>query len=210
MNTKAIHELKKGLNLTKRQREILAGTLLGDGHFETQNRGKTYRLKIEHCDAQKEYLNWLYQEFKSWIPSEPYTKVKKDNVYVGIRTYSHLSLQTYGKIFYKNGRKVIPKVIEKLLTPLSLAVWFMDDGSFKSVKHRTYVIHTLGYGRSELEKIQEILDKKFNLQTSLHSQKGKYWRLYIKSQSAEKFKELIEPYILPSMKYKLGNVMPKM
>jgi len=53
------------------------------------------------------------------------------------------------------------------------------------------------------------LNKKFGLHTSLHSQKRKYWRLYIQSQSAEQFKKLIEPYILPSMRYKLGNVMPK-
>src|SRR3990167_3855972 len=163
MNTKAIREIKNGLLLTKRQQEIIADTLLGDGHLETQDGGKTYRLKIEHCDAQSEYLAWLYQEFKSWIPSEPYTKVKNGKVYVGVRTYSHKSLQTFGKIFYRQGKKIIPKVIEKLLTPLSLAVWFMDDGSLKSVKHRTYVIHTLGYSRDELEKIQKVLTEKFDL-----------------------------------------------
>lgn len=209
MNTKAIRELKKNLNLTKRQREILAGTLLGDGHLETQDQGKTYRLKIEHCNAQKEYLSWPYQEFISWIPSRPYTKVKKNNVYVGVRTYSHESLNVFGKLFYSQGKKLIPKVIERLLTPLSLAIWFMDDGSLKSTRHRTYVIHTLGYAREDLENVQKSLLNKFGLHTSLHIQKGKYWRLYIQSQSADKFKTLIEPYILPSMKYKLGNKMPK-
>ncbi len=205
MNTKTIRELKKSLALTKYQQEIIAGTLLGDGHLETQNNGKTYRLKIEHSDAQKEYLNWFYQELKSWIPSEPYTKVKYDRMYTGVRTYSHKSLRKFGKLFYKQGKKVMPKVIEKLLTPLSLAIWFMDDGSLKSKRHRTYVIHTLGYGKSELEDVQKVLLKKFDLRTSLHSQKRKYWRLYIQSQSANKFKKLIEPYILPSMRYKLGN-----
>lgn len=205
MNTKIIRELKKNLTLTKYQREIITGTLLGDGHLETQDKGKTYRLKIEHCDAQKEYLNWFYQELKSWIPSEPYTKVKNGRVYIGVRTYSHKSLREFGRLFYKQGKKVMPKVIEKLLTSLSLAIWFMDDGSLKSTKHRTYVIHTLGYEKGELEDVQKILLKKFDLHTSLHSQKGKYWRLYIQSQSADKFKKLIEPYILPSMRYKLGN-----
>lgn len=209
MNTKAIRELKKNLSLTKRQREIIAGTLLGDGHLETQDSGKTYRLKIEHCDAQGEYLKRLYQEFKQWIPSKPYTKVKHGNVYIGVRTYSHKSLQTFGKIFYPQGKKIIPRVIEKLLTPLSLAIWFMDDGSLKSTRHRTYVIHTLGYEKNELEDVQKVLLKKFDLRTSLHSQKGKYWRLYIQSQSADKFKNLVEPHILPSMRYKLGNKMPK-
>jgi hypothetical protein len=206
MNTKAIREIKKDLVLTKRQQEIIAGTLLGDGHLETQDGGKTYRLKIEHCDAQREYLEWFYQEFKSWTPSKPYIKTKNGKVYVGVRTYSHKAFTSFGKIFYQEGRKVIPKIIEKLLTPLSLAIWFMDDGSLKSVRHRTFVIHTLGYDRSELENVQKILLKKFGLLTSLHSQKGKYWRLYIQSQSAEKFKKLIEQYILPSMRYKLGNI----
>jgi len=206
MNTKAICKIKDGLNLTNRQREIIAGTLLGDGHLETQNKGKTYRLKIEHCDAQKEYLYWIYQELKPWIPSEPYTKVKNNKVYVGVRTYSHELLKTFGDIFYQKGRKIIPQVFEDLLTPLSLAIWFMDDGSLKSSQHRTFVIHTLGYERVELENIQKILFKKFDLKTSLHSQKGKYWRLYILSHSAEKFKKLIKPYILPSMEYKLGNI----
>lgn len=205
MNTKAIRELKRGLVLTRRQQEIIVGTLLGDGHLETQDRGRTYRLKIEHCDAQTEYLLWLYQEFKSWIPSEPYTKMKSERVYVGVRTYSHKALASFGKIFYREGKKIIPRAIEKLLTPLSLAIWFMDDGSLKSVRHRTYVIHTLGYKRDELEELQKILLKKFDLHTSLHSQKGRYWRLYIQSQSAEEFKKLIEPHILPSMRYKLGN-----
>lgn len=209
MNTKAIRELKKNLVLTKNQREIIAGTLLGDGHLETQDNGKTYRLKIEHCDAQAQYLAWLYQELRSWIPSKPYTKTKNGNVYVGVRTFSHKSLTTYGKIFYRNGKKILPKAMEKLITPLSLAIWFMDDGSLKSTRHRTYVIHTLGYSRKELEEVQKILLKKFNLSTSLHSQKGKYWRLYIQSKSADKFKQIIEPYILPSMRYKLGNKMPK-
>jgi len=159
MNTKIIRELKKNLSLTKRQQEIIAGTLLGDGHLETQDSGKTYRLKIEHCNAQSEYLRWFCQEFKSWIPSEPYTKIKNGKVYVGMRTYSHQSLQTFGKIFYQQGKKIIPKVIEKLLTPLSLAIWFMDDGSLKSTRHRTYVIHTLGYEKKEVGNVQKILLK---------------------------------------------------
>ncbi len=209
MNTKAIRELKKSLVLTKRQQEIIVGTLLGDGHLETQDKGETYRLKIEHCGAQNEYLVWLYRELKSWIPSTPYTKVKNGKVYVGVRTYSHEAFRSFGRIFYQEGKKIIPTVVEKLFTPLSLAIWFMDDGSLKSTRHQTYVIHTLGYGRDELEGIQSILKNKFDLQTSLHKQKGKYWRLYIQSQSAKKFKELIKPHILPSMKYKLGNTLPK-
>nr|NIQ06013.1 hypothetical protein [Candidatus Korarchaeota archaeon] len=48
MNTRTIREKKGRLALSKRQREILVGLLLGDGHLETQNNGRTFRLKVEH------------------------------------------------------------------------------------------------------------------------------------------------------------------
>jgi hypothetical protein len=32
-------------------------------------------------------------------------------------------------MFYVDGKKIIPLFVEKLLNPLSLAVWLMDDGS---------------------------------------------------------------------------------
>jgi hypothetical protein len=55
MNIKEIEEIKKNLKLTKKQRGIIVGLLLGDGHLETQNNGKTYRLKVEHSLEQKDY-----------------------------------------------------------------------------------------------------------------------------------------------------------
>ena len=55
MNTKEIQEYKKTLKLNDIQRSVLVGTMLGDGHLETQDKGKTYRLKIEHQLLQKDY-----------------------------------------------------------------------------------------------------------------------------------------------------------
>ena len=59
----------------------------------------------------------------------------------------------------------------------------------------------------EAEAMKERAKKKFGLETSLHAQKGKYWRLYIKSESAKKFKDLIEPYTsqILSIQNKMGN-----
>ena len=208
MNTKEIREHKKTLELTDIQRSILVGTLLGDGHLETQDGGKTYRLKIEHQLAQKDYLEWIYEQFKEWIPGGIRKRTKKNGYeYVLFDTYSHASFRFYAQQFYPEGIKVIPKLISKLLDPIVLAIWFMDDGSWKSDHHKTFIIHTLGYSKKDLELVQKVLQKKFGLETSLHSQKKKYWRLYIKSGSASKFKELIEPYTsqIPSMKNKMGN-----
>ena len=89
MNTNEIKEYKKTLKLTDLQRSILIGTLLGDGHLETQDKGKTYRLKVEHQALQSDYVEWLHSQFKEWVRGGIYRKLKADREYVGFNTYSH-------------------------------------------------------------------------------------------------------------------------
>lgn len=212
MNTKEIREYKKTLKLTDLQRSILIGTLLGDGHLETQDNGKTYRLKLEHQILQKDYLEWLHNQFKEWVGGGIKHRIKKNNKeYVLFNTYSHGAFRFYAQQFYINRKKIIPKLIKKLLDPIALAIWYMDDGSWKSTHHKTFIIHTVGFVKKDLELIQKVLRENFRIETSLHKQKEKYWRLYIKSESAEMFRKIIEPYTskFPSMQSKMGNIMPK-
>lgn len=208
MNTKEIREYKSTLKLGDIQRSVLVGTLLGDGHLETQDKGKTYRLKIEHQLLQKDYTEWLFSYFKEWVRGGIYSKVKLNSKeYVGFTTYSHGAFRFYAQQFYEGRKKIIPRIIAKLLDPLSLAIWFMDDGSWKSNTHKTFIIHTLGFTKPDLELVQKVLKEKWNLETSLHRQKGKYWRLYIASKSAKDFEAIIQPYtsLIDSMKAKMGN-----
>ena len=212
MNSKIIEEKKQALSITKRQGEIIAGLLLGDGHLETQNNGRTYRLKVEHGIAQKAYVDWLYQEFKSWVGKEPYVREHesfgKKITSCGFTTYSSGKLRFYGQQFYDGKNKIMPSMIGKLLTPQALAIWFMDDGSKKSDEHQTYIIHALGYTLGELDKVKKIFEKKFNIVVKVHRQYEK-WRLYVASESADQFRKIIQPYIIPSMQYKIGEHLPK-
>lgn len=208
MRTKQIDEHKKTLKLTKKQKEILVGLILGDGHLETLNNGKTYRLKVEHSLKQREYLNWLYSNFKDWINKAPEvrkrTSLGKIIETYGFTTYTSSILGFYAKHFYFNGKKIIPNMIDKMITPQSLAIWFMDDGSIKSKAHKALVIHTHGYSRNDLELITKVLENKFGLKIGLQKQYDK-WRLYIYSDSVDNFKRIISPYMLPSMRYKFND-----
>lgn len=133
MNTKEIREYKETLKLTDVQKSILVGTLLGDGHLETQDGGRTFRLKIEHQILQRDYLEWMHNQFREWIPGGIRSRIKKNGYeYVLFDTYSHGAFRFYAQQFYTDRKKHIPKLIEKLLDPMVLAVWFMDDGSWKS------------------------------------------------------------------------------
>ncbi len=209
MRSKQIEAHKKTLKLTKKQKEILVGLILGDGHLETLNNGRTYRLKVEHSLKQREYLDWLYLNFKEWINKTPEVKKRTSLGKIietyGFTTYTSNILTLYAKEFYQDGKKIIPKNIDKIITPQSLAIWFMDDGSIKSKVHKALVIHTHGYSKDDLLLITKVLDKKFGLKIGLQKQYDK-WRLYIYSHSVDNFKKIISPYILPSMTYKLGNI----
>lgn len=210
MNTKEIREKKKNLELSKRQRELVVGLLLGDGHLETQNGGRTYRLKVEHGSAQREYLGWLANEFQDWILSGWYEKRKGPKVVYGFTTMSHPSLRFYGAQFYQNGKKRIPPLIKKLMSPLSLAIWFLDDGSAKSSKHRSLVIHSLGYTHKDLEVVQDAL-KRFGIESTQHKQRNDTFRLYFPYESARIIANFVRPILLevPSLAYKVENIRPK-
>ena len=212
MRSNKIEEYKKTLKLSEFQRQVLVGTLLGDGCLETRNRGRTYRLKIEHSILQKDYVDWKYQVFKNFTLSEP--RIHKRGSYGSVRenycfsTVSHGSLRFYGQQFYQNNKKVMPVMISKILTPLALAVWFMDDGSIKSKQHRALVIHSQSFNKKDLEKIIEVLDKKYKIKSVLRKRKdGNGHVLYLLSETINTFVDLVKEYILPSMKYKLGNTI---
>lgn len=221
MRSKEIKEKAQRLKLTKMQREILIGTLLGDGHMETKNDGKTYRLRIEHSTKQKEYVKWLYEAFQDWVRTLPIARTRsvivrgkaKEYERIGFVTLSTGSLRFYAKQFYRSKKKVVPKLIHRWLTPMVLAVWYMDDGSIKSNQHKTVLLNTHSFSDQDLKRLQKALKDCYGIETKLRKQKdGK--QIYLLSETIDIFLNLIEPYIIPSMKYKLPKVwltqLPKM
>lgn len=208
MNSLEIKKYKHGLKLQSIQREILVGTLLGDGHLSTHN-GRDYHLMIQHGLSQKEYVQWKYAYLKNWVRTPPKIKnqVVRGKLYqkVWFNTLSHGAFRFYGQQFYRSGKKVVPRLIHKWLTPLALAVWFMDDGSIKSKYHRALILNTQCYSEHDLRILQHVLLKKFGVHTKLRRQKeGK--QIYILSETVATFVGIIRPYIIPEMVYKLGKL----
>ena len=64
MNSLALRNYKASLRMTERQRQILNGMLLGDGHLERQGDAQSARLKIEHSVAQSSYVAWKFAEWR--------------------------------------------------------------------------------------------------------------------------------------------------
>ena len=198
-NTKEVREIRRGLNFSDIQKSVLIGTILGDGCF-TENFGKKhYRLQIEQGNNRKEYVFWFYGIFKNWILSPP--KYLRERRSWRFKTISHPEITEFHEKFYRNRRKIIPPDIGKLLFhPISLAVWFMDDGAGRS-DCRSYTFSTHSFSEQDNKLLVSVLEKNFGVKSVIHWD-GKGYRIYIPAKESEKFENIILPYILPSMKYK--------
>ena len=181
-------------SLTERQVSILSGKLLGDG---TLRRKTNTLLEINHSYKQKDYVFWLYNEFREFVNTPPHLRVSGVNrLSYRFTTISLSDLNRYYALFYQNGYKVVPKSLR--LDPLMLAVWFMDDGS----RSRSSVYFNTQQFSLEDQMFQIKLLSDLELKASLNKDKC-YYRIRLSSDSMSTFVSLVEPYLLRSMRYKL-------
>ena len=195
-------------NLTSKQKEVLIGTLLGDGILELN--GRYPRLRVDHGARQKAYVEWKYKIFHNlaaggikYFYQRVDHRTKKRYTHCKSDTISTPLLNEFYKTFYVNRKKRIPDNIIRILNkPLSLAVWFMDDG-YKRNDCNALRISTDSFALEGQRLLLECLKKNFGICAKLHK-KGKFWNIYIPNPEAKNFCKIIEPYIIPGMRYKIS------
>lgn len=218
IQSQKLSEYKKSLKLSSNQKQILVGLLLGDGHLETQNNGRTFRLFIEQSVVHADYCDHLYSIFSNWVLTPPKIYTRKNGLKSKrFKTFSHSSFRFYGFQFYETllgttgavkKRKKLPKLITRWLTAQSLAYWFMDDGSWKSKTSYGIILNTQNFYLKEVQILCEILKKKWDLNCWPRKQKNTYYnkiyyQIYISGSSCNQFVQLISPYLIKSMLTKL-------
>jgi|AntAceMinimDraft_16_1070373.scaffolds.fasta_scaffold16544_1 recombination protein RecA len=196
------------------QREVIDGTILGDGRIECRSKGirvfpKTARIRIHQGESQKDYLYWKYQILRDFVSQKPKRIICGKNHQGDKNYYSWyfhtITIEFFGELyqqFYLNGYKIVPKDISHILTPLSLAVWYMDDGCFSQ---GTAILNTQNFSFNEQKILQKSLKEKFNLKVTINKDRNR-WRLRIKKEDFSRFSSLIKDYIIPSMRYKIVPV----
>ena len=191
------------------QKAILIGSILGDGNLDRPTRNGS-RWIIKYDDKSLSYLIWLHSQLKESGASEIKKKSGEYNQhYFFIRP--SLEIGKWRNLFYPRGQKVIPKTIKSLLTDsISLAVWYMDDGcfDFREKYHRNANIATFCFSYKDCRLLAETLGVNFGVKARVHkcTMRGKmYYRLYILSESTDRFFDLIRKYIQPCMSYKISS-----
>src|SRR4029077_2301259 len=99
-------------------------------------------------------------------------------------------------------RRIDTSFLAAELTPFALAVWFMDDGCAEGRQAR---LNIQSFSWTDAHALRDLLETKFGVAGTLGSDKT-YPRLRIRSVSMPRLRELIRPYLLPTLSYKLANV----
>ena len=107
------------------------------------------------------------------------------------------------KVFYsRQKRKIIPAKIASLVTsPLSIAVWYMDDGTldYRPKSHYNFRLSTDSFTKTENVLLVDMLKVNFGVNASSFNSlcRGKkYNQLYIGAKGRNSFFDLVQPYMI--------------
>lgn len=181
---------------------VIVGGLLGDswiGLFKNSlNPSGSFTHKIEHLEYVKYKQNLLSRRTTPVVIHNKHDKRSNKNyVQAFCKIVASPVLYPIYSSFYKNGRKTVPEEVVMKLGPLGIAIWFMDDGGACA---NGYKFSVDCFTDEEIQILQKLL-KKYSIESTYENNQNKI--IYIGSKSKKAFKDLVEPYMCPCMKYKL-------
>ena len=117
-------------------------------------------------------------------------------------TWTYTSFNWIHKSWYDKNIKRLPECLDQYLSPLALAIWIMDDGA-KFGNSLKFCTNSFTF--DECIRIIYILKEKFDIKASIQSAgKKDQYLVYILKESMDNLRNIVSPYIIPEMKYKLN------
>ena len=169
--------------------EVIVGSLLEDGHLECRsNRSIRFTNTKSATGPNADYAYWLNSFFykrgyTASLELNSYTHTSNDNrEYFNVRIAQFTSLYWLYEAFYSTGVKVVPTIVKDYLTPLALAIWFMDDGS---CQQRRIKFSTNCFTYNECVYLKDLLLELYDLRGSVC--KSGYPNRYVIILSAHSF-----------------------
>lgn len=184
---------------TDEQEQILLGSLLGDGCI-MQRTSRNCEYVETHSIHQLEYISWKQRKLYPFIKD---VKVGHKGVDAQLKSVALPQLGFYRGAFYPKDKKIVPVESLQWLDDLALAVWYMDDGSI-SKQQGSVKFATCGFNLGNVGMLQGWLMMKYGVKSHIFMDK-EYPNLHIMKEDTGKLLSVIEPHIVPSMRYKLGQ-----
>lgn len=198
-------------------KKLALAMAIGDGHVDKRH----FRFSIKHCEAQKEFLLW-----KATILQ----KLQKQPIHIArywtrdsrlgnngswtwrLTTRKRPIYRIIRKWLYRNDRKTLTRKLLEKLTLEGIAIWFMDDGSSSFMKDRRGYIHSIlttlnvSLSREQCKIILDYFKDKWGIRWRI-AKNGAYYVLTCNVEEGKKLAKLIEPYVIPSMRYKVDKLL---
>lgn len=200
---------RENIDLDDYLKQVLVGNILGDVYMRRFSENSNTRVIFRQGSTNASYLLHLYGLFQRFVASPPTSTTIIDPKTGRARynlSFSTLALPCFNKLyesFYVDKVKRIPSNIAEMLTPVSLAYWIMDDGSFTGSGLR---ISTNAFSSNDLDLLIEALEKNFSIKATRNIQyrdKSQY-TLYISKNQLPLVRSLVKEHMHPDMLYKLG------
>lgn len=212
---------------TKEKKSFLIGMNLGDSYLCKHPKGKNYYIVCTHNPKQYDYLSWKMENIKENL-NKDYSihsskthfsgkALHKGNIgkeylmYRGVSRTHTLITKIRKEMYDENGKKIVTREILNQLTPLGLAIWYMDDGNLAyrkndngSIKSRNVTLHIQGFDSKSQYNIVNYFKESLGVECKLHKARDKY-KLWMNTPNSIKFLKIVAPYVdmVECMRYKI-------
>jgi len=184
---------------------------LGDGNITIPSNGVNGFFQVVHRESSEDYIRMK----QALLSSVTHVTAKKcwhsgQNSYNWqLWTKCHPTFTKLRARIYLDGRKILSEHAIKLLSPCCLAILYQDDGRYNQSKS-TISINKPLFSELELMALAKyIVDTYgiiFRVRRSCTLKDGSIGHeLALRYSDKDKFFELIEPFVVPSMFYKVST-----
>ncbi len=204
--------LAESHRLSERQWQVVLGSLMGDGNLSPNRRDRSgVRFRLGHGAKQAAYLDWKVSLLGNIEVSR--RTDARGAVFADFTPLPELG-ELQRAVYLGDGKKHLSWDYLKALTPLALAIWYMDDGGFtvrsKGLQERTrggsgrIAICVEAMAEGTRQRLVEYLRDTHGIVVRLAcvGAGGKAVLIFTTAASA-RFQELVAPYVHQSMSFKL-------
>lgn len=186
----------------------------GDGNITIPRNGKNGYFQVSHVHRNLDYIQ-MKAAFLSNITTTKYKEHIRDDRGtrdIHLWTACHPLFTKIRDRVYLDKRKVLCEHGIKMLTPMCLAILYQDDGRYSPEKS-TISINKPMYSEPELMMLAKFIVDKYGIifrirKSSVLKNGDQGYELGLRYSDRDSFFSLIEPYIVPSMAYKIGKGSP--
>lgn len=196
-------------------RGFLTGLILGDGAIDKGVKKRAFRIKSINEDFIDYIYNSLDQATEFSMNVVNHSASVRDNI--SRKPYQELTIRShpyfakkYHHFYDDNRKRRVTTEALNWLTPRGIANWYMSGGyivrvgkNSGQIKNRRVELATDRYPIIEVEKMKKYFEQKHGYEVKLIKRKEGVYRLRFSLLSAQDLFIMIEPYITPSMKYKI-------